>query len=593
MLFPLWGRAMPQVVACGKCRQQFEAADFLAGTTVGCPACGAPLSIPRPMLAAAVPATPAPLSALRSPLAASPAWGAQIDDLARYLPPQFRRRDRAVGLAILVIAAALWLLLVLPALPMLLHGVRGPLAQVLGRIGWLSVIFWIGMLISSAGVFEWSFFMNSYKMQVTREWFGDQGARWFLVVLGAFPICAALGLLAVPQVMSLAARARHAVQGPVVPRPRSAPLAPPRGAIDGGQAEFAAEPPPTLNVPKPPAAAKGGAPAPAPVLADADVAPAADNARLPGSWRRLEGGLGIKIPASVHLEKESVVRHGQRIRQEIYGRTVAGKDGIVFAVVVEHEPGKDFPDLARLVAESRVHALHHRGEVVAINGLRLHKSDQVASATETYNADTYKHRGIRHQYGGPGILVVIDVRSRFAPDHPQVTELAKYVQTLQPLPPPAKPPPGTIADGTWDGRWRPFPGGLCMLIPAALEIDEDSLEQPSVNPGQAKQTIRGKTPGGAEFRITAEYAPGQNFPNHCRNMKSSHSENVDFEPVSIHGMWFLRTGKVIGGQADVDYQFREGPHHIWLTVKSAGAADDPEFQSLLAYAETIQRAPAK
>ncbi len=575
---------MPQVVVCGKCRQQFEAADFLAGTTVGCPACGAPLAIPRPMLAAAGPATSAPAPyATRSPPAETLRWGAQIDDLARYLPPQFRRRDRAVGLAILVIAAALWLLLVLPALPMLLHGVRGHLAQVLGRIGWLSVIFWIGMLISSAGVFEWSFFMNSYKMQVTREWFGDQGARWFLVVIGAFPICAALGLLALPQVMGLAARVRHAAIGPVIPRPRLAPPAPPRGAIEPDNSAFAFEPP----------VAKGGAPAPAPVLADADVAPATDDARLPGSWHRLEGGLGIKIPASVHLEKESVVRHGQRIRQEIHGRTVAGKDGIVFAVVVEHEPGKDFPDLAKLVTESRVHALHHRGEVVAINGLRLHKSDQVASATETYIADTYKHRGIRHQYGGPGILVVIDVRSRFAPDHPQVTELVKYVQTLQPLPPSSKPPPGTIADGAWHGRWRPLPGGLCMLIPAALAIEEDSLEQPSVNPGQAKLTIRGKTAGGAEFRITAEYTPGQNFPNHFRNMKSSHSEHVDFEPVSIHGMWFLRTGKVIGGQADVDYQFREGPRGITMSVKSAGAANDPEFQSLLAHAETIQRAPAK
>jgi len=514
--------------------------------------------------------------------------GAHIDDLAKYLPPHLRRRDRAVGLAILAIAVALWLLLVLPALPMLLHGVRGPQAQILGRIGWLSVIFWIGMLISGAGLLEWSFFMNSYKMQVTREWFGDQGARWFLVVLGALPTCAALGLLALPQVMGLAARARHAVQGPLVPRPRLAPPAPPRGAIEAGNSAFAAEPPPPV-APRPATAGRGAAPTP--VLAAADEALARDDAQLPGSWRRLEGGLGIKIPASVHIEKESVVRHGQRIRQEIYGRTVAGKDGIVLAVVVEREPGKDFPDLAKLVTESRVHALHHRGEVVTINGLRLHKSDQVASATETYNADTYKHRGIRHQYGGPGIIVVIDVRSRFAPDHPQVTELLKYVQTIQPLPPSSKPPPGTIAEDPWHGQWRSLPGNMCMLIPAALQIEEDSLEQPSVNPGQAKQTIHGKTANGAEFRITAEYTPGHNFPNHFRNMKSSHSENVDFEPVSIHGHWFLRTGKVVGGQADVDYRFREGPHHIWMSIKSAGGADDPEFQSLVGYAETIQRAP--
>jgi hypothetical protein len=361
--------------------------------------------------------------------------------------------------------------------------------------------------------------------------------------------------------------------------------------MEAGKSAFAAEPPPP-HAPRPAAAATGTSTAPAPVLA-AEEALARDDAQLPGTWHRLEGGWGIKIPASVHMEKQSVVRHGQRIRQEIYGRTVAGKDGIVFAVVVEQEPGKDFPDLAKLVTESRMHARHHRGEVVAINGLRLHKSDQVASATETYNADTYKHRGIRHQYGGPGILVVIDVRSRFAPDHPQVTELAKYVQTFQPLPPSSKPPLGTIADDKWQGRWRPLPGGLCMLIPAALEIEEDSLEQPSANPGQGKQTIRGKTASGAEFRITAEYTPSHNVVNHFRNMKGTHSENVDFEPVSIHGMWFLQLGKVGGGQADVDYQFREGPHNIWMTVKSPGAANDPEFQSLLGYAETIQRAPSR
>jgi hypothetical protein len=585
---------MPQVVACGKCRQQFEAADFLAGTTVGCPTCGTPLAIPRPAFAARPVAS---VAASNSATAAPAGLGAHIDDLARHLPPQFRRRDKAVGLALLVIAAALWLLLTLPSLGLLMHGLHGPHVQILVRIGWLSVVFWIGMLIVGSGLLEWSFFMNSYKMQVTREWFGDQGARWFLVAVGTFPTCAALGMLALPRVKGLAAQAQHAVAGPVVPRPRLTPPAPPRGAIEQGQSAFAAESPSAPTAPALPA--KGASPAP--VLTTEDEALARDDAQLPGSWRRLEGGLGIKIPASLHLEKESVVRHGQRSRQEIHGRTVAGKDGIVFAVVVEHEPGKDFPDLAKLVTESPVHARHQRGEVVAINGLRLHKSDQVASATETYNADTYQHRGIRHQYGGPGILVVIDVRSRFDPDHPQVTQLVKYIQTLQPLPPSSKPPPGTIGDGTWDGRWRPLPGGLCMLIPAALQIEEDSLEQPSVNPGQAKQTIRGKTASGAEFRITAEYTPGQNFPNSFRNMKSSHirdmrnsdGEKVDFEPVSIHGMWFLRIGKVGGGQADVDYQFREGPRGITMAVKSAGAANDPEFQSLLSYAETIQRAPGK
>ena len=147
---------MPQVVACGKCRQQFEAADFLAGTMVGCPNCGAPLTIPRPMVSPAAPVAP-----MVRPAVSGAQLGSYIDDLAKYLPPHLRRRDRAIGLAVLVIAAALWLLLVLPALPLLLHGMRGPPAQILARIGWLSVIFWIGMFITGSGLFEWSLFMNS------------------------------------------------------------------------------------------------------------------------------------------------------------------------------------------------------------------------------------------------------------------------------------------------------------------------------------------------------------------------------------------------------------------------------------------------
>jgi len=57
---------MPQVVACGQCRQHFAAADFLLGTTVACPTCGATLVIPRPAVtAASTPAAPVAASAAR------------------------------------------------------------------------------------------------------------------------------------------------------------------------------------------------------------------------------------------------------------------------------------------------------------------------------------------------------------------------------------------------------------------------------------------------------------------------------------------------------------------------------------------------
>jgi hypothetical protein len=583
---------MPQVVACGQCRQQFAAADFLVGTTVACPTCGAALVIPQLAAAAATvaspparlsqparfvqsaaPPIPAAAGAQPSRAASQPApaaamtLGAHIDDLARYLPPQFRRRDRAIGLAILVLVAAIWFLAVAPTLPLVLgwarrgFGGHDPLNQMLARTWGISAVFWIGMVIAAAGIFEWSFFMNSYKMQVTREWFGDRGARWFLVGTGGVLAAMGLAFIIVPMLFGWMMMARHAVAGPAVPRPWVAPPAPPPEAFRPPDRALQAL---RADLPSDPFASAAVLP-----VAAADAGQ--DPANLHGSWRRLEGGLGIKIPAVLLVMKESVRREHGGLRQELHGRTREGKDGVTFNLVLELAPGRNHQS---------------DGYAVLANGLVLHRSDRIGAVTETYNDETFRHRGIRHQYNSGPLQVTIDVGSRFEPDHPEVQALAEYARTLQPLAPAAGEEPGIVSSGRWQGRWRALPGGLCILVPSSLLIEEDSRE--GAIAGDGKQTINGTTASGMEYRLTARYTARDNVRNFARQTEV-HMADFDMEPVTLAGMVFTRTSRAGRGPAEVSYQLMEGPYHISLRITSRGEPTD-EFRSLAAYAETIQRA---
>lgn len=501
--------------------------------------------------------------------------GGHIDDLARYLPRQFRRRDRAIGLAILVVLAAIWLIAVLPSLRGFLWWAgrgfpnQGPLGQMFARTGALSVVFWVGMAAAGAGIFEWSFWMNSYKMQVTREWFGERGARWFLVGTGG--VIAAMGLtfIVVPMLLGWAMWARHAAAGPVVPRPWVAAPPPPPKAFE---AREPAANVPRADLPRQPLASGGVFP-----VAAADAGK--DPANLPGSWRRLEGGLGIKVPDVLIVEKETVRRRNGVTRQELHGRTRAGKDGVTFHLVLELAPGRNHQS---------------SGEAVLANGLVLHRSKHIAGATETYNNETFIHRGIRHQHSNGSLQVTLDVGSRFEPDHPEVQALAAYAKTLQPLAPAAGDEPGTVTSGPWQGRWRALPGGLCILVPSSLLIEEDTFEQPTIFNGNSSQTINGTTFTGIEYRLTARHSPRDNWPNTASQMVA-HTADTDIGPVTLDGFVFSRTSRVTGHQWEVSYQLMDGPYNITLrVVKSGDAARGPptdEFRALAAYAETIQRAP--
>ena len=498
--------------------------------------------------------------------------GAHIDDLARYLPRQFRRRDRAIGLAILVLCAAIWLVAVLPSLRGFLWWAgrgfpnQGPLGQMFGRVGALSVAFWVGMSAAGAGIFEWSFWMNSYKMQVTREWFGERGARWFLVGIGG--VIAAMGLtfIVVPQIFGWAMWARHAAAGPAVPRPWAAPPAPTKAF----KAREPAADVPRADLPHQMLASGG-------VLPVADAAAGKDPANLPGSWRRLEGGLGIKVPDVLLIEKETVRRRNGVTRQELHGRTRAGKDGVTFNLVLELAPGRNHQS---------------SGEAVLANGLVLHRSRHIAGATEKYNDETFIHRGIRHQHSDGPVQVTLDVGSRFEPDHPEVQALAAYAKTLQPLAPAAGEEPGTVTSGRWQGRWRALPGGLCILVPSSLLIEEDTFEQPTIFGGNSSQTIHGTTASGIEYRLSARHSPRDNWPNHASRMVV-HTADTDIEPVTLDGLVFSRTSRVTGHQSEVSYQLMDGPYNIRLEVRVVGDAarsgPSDEFRALAAYAETIQR----
>jgi hypothetical protein len=575
---------MPQVVACGQCRQQFLAEDHLAGTVVACPSCGAALAIGLPAAVSHLPAPPA-LAASRQPVprSAPRAW---LSDLAGMLPADPRGRDRTVGMAVVAVACVLWLVAVAPSLPFLLTGFNSPgYSHIAGRIGALSVGFWVGILAACGGLLEWSFFMESRKMRVTREWFGHQGARWFLMGIGGLFAVVTLLFLGVPQLMALGSRTRYAVQGSIVPRPtQTAPAPPPPPLAQSPVASPAAG---EVASPPVPAASDG----PVPHLTAAALT-LRDPGNLPGTWRRLEAGYGIKLPASVTVHDESLQRRGTQVDQQITGRTKVGKDGIVFAVRVEQNPAKEYPNIAQLIRQDAGARHLYRGEAIEANGLLFHKSDQVASATEQYNDERFVHRGVRYHFAGQGMGVWIDVRSRFPPDHPDVLALLPYAETLQPVAAAAEPPAGSVADGRWQGQWRSLPGGLCILIPSSLELEKDIVHRPMAQDGHARREIRGKTPDGTELDLVAQYSPQMKWPNLASRF-SVHDSRMEMAAVKIHGLLFTRTSHVTPGDTRVEYQFREGPHDVSIRITTKGEASDPSLQSILAYVETIQRAPAR
>ena len=63
------------------------------------------------------------------------------------------------------------------------------------------------------------------------------------------------------------------------------------------------------------------------------------------------------------------------------------------------------------------------------------------------------------------------------------------------------------------------------------------------------------------------------------------------EAVEINGLLFRRMTRVSPDGVSVEYEHREGPMEVTLRIKAPGGSDNPTLATLIAYGETIQRAP--
>ena len=141
-----------------------------------------------------------------------------------------------------------------------------------------------------------------------RDWLGYEGARWFYVCMGGFVLLMGLGLTFTTSGYASLVTRRRSPERPVF-AVRQEHVTP--------QVSRPAAPPP------PPASANRSALPAAPATAGGKEVMAGE--RLPGTWRQLEGGLCIKIPASIQITEDSVKSTGRGKAQQISGHTQIGK----------------------------------------------------------------------------------------------------------------------------------------------------------------------------------------------------------------------------------------------------------------------------
>jgi hypothetical protein len=190
-----------------------------------------------------------------------------------------------------------------------------------------------------------------------------------------------------------------------------------------------------------------------------------------------------------------------------------------------------------------------------------------------------------------GIRISIDIRSRFGVDHPDVQALIPYVKTLQAVEPQKQ--VVQVDDGRWQGTWRFLPGELCALVPAALELKEDTFKRTLGQWPQTEQIIEGTIGGerGVEYRLTVRHSPRTDMRNWATTMPEHRDQQHESKAITVNGLLCLRSAEVTSHGCQVDYTYQEGPYYLVLRIRSSGSAEDPIFRGLLAYAETIQRAP--
>jgi len=190
---------MPFLVEC-RCRQRFSAANHLAGTVVACPACGSPINV------AAAPPLAVPFAAGPRPNPHGTAWqqfsrnpfwyflhGVDVAEYQAAPTAPATRTAHKIILASLALA-----ILGLALLTFLIAAFRFGLwfaftFMVFGlAVAFVPLLF--GFYFVAAALLESNILMMSRKGRGIRYLFGDQGARWFFIILGCPALLIGLGI---------------------------------------------------------------------------------------------------------------------------------------------------------------------------------------------------------------------------------------------------------------------------------------------------------------------------------------------------------------------------------------------------------------
>ncbi len=443
---------MPELVACHGCGQHFMAADEILGTVVACPSCGSSLAIPAPQ-----PLTPQPLA----PLAP-----------ARTLPPASFQQPSGSNpqwrIIVFCVVGALCLFWLVLALPNVLFWAVGRPAASLEKVGAGAVIFWIGVLLACGGIFEWSLFKYSRDMRVTRQWFGEHGAKWFYAGIGSVAALMGLGVTISATAYSLFGAAVNTSERPdfaaqqTLPQPLAGPQvsspqvsSPPPGSAPGRLEAV----PSRAAAPSSPDVPQAAAEKPA-----AGTQPTTRNefSELPGQWRYLEGGYCIKIPESIVIDRDTKNQHDGLIQQNFGGCTASGDPaGVNFAVHVQIQPRNRDMDSKSLFDFKRRQPPPNElsQELIAVNGLEVVKTrTRTTQASQFRGKPSYTLHGMTYHFADKKCMLTLSVYSQLPLDHADQQAIRAYLDTFQRMP--QQPAAALAGDGAGaDEQWQLLEGG--------------------------------------------------------------------------------------------------------------------------------------
>jgi hypothetical protein len=508
------------------------------------------------------------------------------------LPADARQRQRVIALAVVGGACLLWLLFAAPSLLQLMLGRPLPNFE---KTAAGAVVFWVGVLAACAGILEWSFFMNSYKLRALQDWFGYEGARWFYVGMGGIASLMGLGLTFTtigfigptswrrsPDRPDFAVRQGH-------PAPRIVPQAAPP--------------------PAPPVADRSNPPSPPAGRASAGSRQPFE--KLPGTWVELEGGYCVKFPAAVDISQADLQRRpalrplptsSVEVIQMISGHT-PGDPSVYFMAQVQYPMPVDDDIVQRMLREQ---AHRERGRFLRVNGLTVLRTETHQTQPGALTGRPVPIHGVNYYYAENRYHVQISVYSGRKIDDPEHEALQPYLDTFQRMPESAKaalafaPPrlPNSsrlLADGT-----RRLEGGFGIRLAPELELREDSVSR-----GPSQDTVHRLTAETADrvrLEITVVLNPKWNHANPARAAvdragQSGFARGQQHAVVDLNGLVMekITISDPAAERRDtkVEYKYLEGQHQITMQVWGEVPLDDPSFQAGIRSVESITRSAAQ